>query len=56
MGKRCRLPLVRLGRFTDDLDLVDAYILAYADTRGIDGVYSFDADLKKKGLRVLKVQ
>ena len=40
----------------ENLDIVDAYLLAWADEHGIEGVYSFDSDLKKKGLRVLKVQ
>ncbi len=38
------------------LDLVDAYILAVSRQKGIKTVYSFDADLKKNGLELLKVQ
>lgn len=41
---------------TDGVDLVDAYILAHAEIRGLDAVYSFDRDLFKRGLRVLPVE
>jgi len=38
------------------IDLVDAYILAVSRQKNIKTVYSFDADLKKNGLELLKVQ
>lgn len=38
------------------IDLVDAYILAVSRQKGIKTVYSFDTDLKKNGLNLLKVQ
>ena len=38
------------------IDLVDAYILAVSRQKGIKTVYSFDTDLKKNGLELLKVQ
>ena len=38
------------------IDLVDAYILAVSRQKTIKTVYSFDADLKKNGLELLKVQ
>ncbi|VGO22866.1 PIN domain-containing protein [Pontiella sulfatireligans] len=38
------------------IDLVDAYILALSRKKGIKTVYSFDNDLKKNGLELLKVQ
>jgi predicted nucleic acid-binding protein len=39
----------------ENLDIVDAYLLAWSDERGTEGVYTFDADLRKKGLKLLKV-
>ena len=41
---------------TEKLDIVDAYLLAWADKRGAEGVYSFDAEFRKRGLNVLKVE
>ncbi|HDL64069.1 MAG TPA: type II toxin-antitoxin system VapC family toxin [Proteobacteria bacterium] len=41
---------------TENLDIVDAYILAWSKKHGLDGVYSFDRALKKKGLKLLKVK
>jgi predicted nucleic acid-binding protein len=38
------------------LDLVDAYLLAYAKKKGIKGVYSFDKDLSKYGLNLLEIR
>ncbi len=38
-----------------NIDLVDAYLLAYAKKRGDVGIYSFDADLKKLGLELISV-
>ncbi len=38
------------------LDLVDAYILAYAKKKSIKGVYSFDRDLSKYGLNLLEIK
>ncbi|MDD5675546.1 MAG: hypothetical protein PHC61_15355 [Chitinivibrionales bacterium] len=40
----------------DDIDLVDAWIYSYSVAKGISGVYSFDKDLSKRGLRLLKVE
>jgi predicted nucleic acid-binding protein len=40
---------------TENLDIVDAYILAWSKQHAVKGVYSFDSDLKKKGLKLLKV-
>ena len=40
----------------ENLDIVDAYLLAWAEERGAEGVYSFDSDLRKKGLNLLKVE
>lgn len=39
-----------------NLDLVDAYILAYSRAKGLKGVYSFDDDLKSCGLQLLPVE
>lgn len=38
-----------------NLDLVDAYLLAWQQVKGTSGVYSFDAELRKKGLSLLPV-
>ena len=38
-----------------ELDLVDAYILAYSKVKGLKGVYSYDQDLKKAGLALLPI-
>lgn len=40
---------------TRKIDLVDAYIVALSRRKGIKTVYSFDNDLKKSGLELLKV-
>jgi len=39
-----------------NLDLVDAYLLAWEQEKGASGVYSFDAELRKKGLILLPVE
>jgi len=41
---------------TESLDIVDAYIRAWSKRHAVEGVYSFDNDLKQKGLTLLKVQ
>jgi len=41
---------------TENLDIVDAYLLAWSKQHGLDSVYSFDNDLKKKGLKLQKVK
>jgi len=38
------------------VDLVDAYIFAYAKENKIDAVYSFDSDIKKLGLELSDVK
>ena len=38
------------------IDLVDAYLIALAKEKGLDGVYSFDKDISKSGLSLLKVE
>ena len=40
---------------TKKIDLVDAYLIISAKQKGIDGIYSFDKDLAKNGLRLLEV-
>ena len=40
----------------DDIDIVDAWIISYSVAKGISGVYSFDKDLSKRGLRLEKVE
>jgi len=37
------------------MDLVDAYLIALSKEKGIKGIYSFDKDLEKSGLRLLEV-
>ncbi len=39
-----------------NLDIVDAYLLAWSESRGVDGVYSFDSDLEKNGLELLRIK
>lgn len=39
----------------DKIDIVDAYIIAFSKENGLTGVFSFDTDLKKCGLTLLKV-
>ena len=41
---------------TENLDIVDAYLLAWSKQYGLDSVYSFDNDLKKRGLKLQKVK
>ncbi len=38
------------------VDVVDAYILAYAKKKNIKSIYSFDKDLQKLGLTLLPVE
>lgn len=45
-----------LGKLEErSLDLVDTYLLAWNESKGIGGVYSFDSDLEKNGLACLPV-
>ena len=39
-----------------NIGLVDAYLLSYAESKKITGIYSFDNDLKKHGLELLPVE
>lgn len=36
--------------------LIDAYLLALSEERGIDSVYSYDSDLEKHGLKLLEIR
>jgi predicted nucleic acid-binding protein len=40
----------------ENIDIVDAWILAYSTAKGITGTYSFDKDLSRLGLKLLKVE
>lgn len=40
----------------DDIDIVDAWILSYSVAKGLGGVYSFDKDFSKRGMRLEKVE
>lgn len=40
----------------DKIDIVDAYIIAFSKENGLNGVFSFDKDLKKRELALLKVE
>jgi len=40
----------------ENVDIVDAWILAYSAARGITGSYSLDKDLSRLGLKLLKVE
>jgi predicted nucleic-acid-binding protein len=40
----------------ENIDIVDAYILAHSTSKGITGVYSFDNDFAARGLPLLKVE
>ena len=40
----------------ENIDIVDAWILAYSTAKGITGAYSFDKDLSRLGLKLLKVE
>ena len=40
---------------SDPIDIVDAYILAFSEENKLSSVYSFDSDLKKRGMKLLKV-
>jgi predicted nucleic acid-binding protein len=37
----------------EKIDIVDAWILAYSAAKGLAGVYSFDADFSRQGLKLL---
>jgi len=39
-----------------NIDLVDAYILAFCELHGVEEAYSFDQDLAKHGLRLLNAE
>lgn len=39
-----------------NIDLVDAYLIACSKEKGIKGIYSFDKDLVKSGLKLLDVR
>jgi predicted nucleic acid-binding protein len=41
---------------SENIDIVDAYLLAYSRSKGITGVYSFDNDFAMRGLPLLKVE
>ena len=41
---------------SQNLDVVDCYLLAWAESRGVKCVYSFDRDLEKNGLELLKLK
>ncbi|MBK8869787.1 MAG: PIN domain-containing protein [Elusimicrobia bacterium] len=41
---------------TRSLDLVDAFLLAVSQEKGVRGIYSFDSDLAKAGLSLLKIE
>jgi len=46
-----------LGRLqSQNLDVVDCYLLAWTESRGVKCVYSFDRDLEKNGLELLKIK
>lgn len=38
------------------ISLVDAYLLATSQKKGISSVYSYDSDLAKQGLRLLEIK
>ena len=39
----------------DSIDIVDAYILAFSKEKELRAVYSFDNDLRKRGLKLKKI-
>jgi predicted nucleic acid-binding protein len=41
---------------TENLDLVDAYLLAWVENKGAPGVYSFDSDFGTKAVELLPVK
>jgi predicted nucleic acid-binding protein len=41
---------------TENLDIVDAYLLEWVKTKGVSGVYSFDRDLETKAVHLLPVE
>jgi predicted nucleic acid-binding protein len=40
----------------ENVDIVDAWIVSYSTIKGIAGAYSFDKDLSRLGLKLLKVE
>ncbi len=38
------------------IDLVDAYLMASSKEKGIKGIYSFDKDFAKSGLKLLEIE
>jgi predicted nucleic-acid-binding protein len=40
----------------ENIDIVDAWIIAYSTVKGVAGTYSFDKDLGRFGLKLLKVE
>lgn len=40
----------------EKIDLVDAYLLALSKKKKLKGIFSFDKDLSKRGLKALAVQ
>jgi predicted nucleic-acid-binding protein len=46
---------LRIVRYKN-IDIVDAWILSYSTTKGVAGAYSFDKDLSRLGLKLLKVE
>ena len=41
---------------SQNLDVVDCYLLGWAESRGVNCVYSYDSDLEKNGLELLKIK
>ncbi len=41
---------------TENIDLVDAYLLAFAKKKNIKRIYSFDRDLSKRGLNAMEIE
>jgi predicted nucleic-acid-binding protein len=41
---------------SEKMDIVDACLIAFSRLKGITGAFSFDADLKSRGLALLKVE
>jgi predicted nucleic acid-binding protein len=40
----------------ENIDIVDAWILSYSAAKGVSAAYSFDKDLFRLGLKLLKVE
>ncbi len=41
---------------TEKIDLVDAYLLALSKKKNLKGIYSFDRDLSKRGLKAMAIE